>query len=79
LCQLFLLGMYIFWDTISWTICLGLVSNCNPPDLYLLSSYNYRYEPLVPSKDLFLLNNMLKCYNSPMKFYESRREAGLFR
>jgi hypothetical protein len=26
----------------------GLASNCDPPDLCLLSSCDYRYEPLVP-------------------------------
>jgi hypothetical protein len=32
----------------------GLSSNCDPPDLCLWRSYNYRYDPLVPSgiKDL---------------------------
>jgi hypothetical protein len=28
----------IFQDRVSQTICLGLASNCNPPDLCLLSS-----------------------------------------
>jgi hypothetical protein len=26
----------------------GLASNCNPPDLCLVSSYDYRHEPLAP-------------------------------
>jgi hypothetical protein len=32
----------------------GLASNCDPPDLCLLSSYDYRCEPLVPAQ-LFLV------------------------
>jgi hypothetical protein len=35
------------------TICQGLASNYHPPDLCLLSSWDYRHEPLTPS--LFLL------------------------
>jgi hypothetical protein len=27
-----------FWNRVSWTICPGLASNCDPPDLSLLSS-----------------------------------------
>jgi hypothetical protein len=30
------------------TICLGLVSNLSPPDLSLLSSWDYRREPQAP-------------------------------
>jgi hypothetical protein len=34
-----------FWDRVSWTICPGLAENHDPPDLYILSSYNYSCEP----------------------------------
>jgi hypothetical protein len=34
-----------FWDRVLWTICLELASNYNPPDLCLLSSWDYRREP----------------------------------
>jgi hypothetical protein len=27
-----------FWDRVLWSVCLGLASNHNPPDLCLLSS-----------------------------------------
>jgi hypothetical protein len=32
----------------------GLSLNCNPPDFCLLSSWDYRCEPLVPSQAWFL-------------------------
>jgi hypothetical protein len=38
----------MFWDRFSRTICLGLALNCLPPDLCLLSSWNYRCESLCP-------------------------------
>jgi hypothetical protein len=31
-----------------------LASNCDPPDLYLLSSYDYSHEPLALGKTLSL-------------------------
>jgi hypothetical protein len=34
------------------TILQGLVSNCDPPDLCLLSSYNYKHEPPAPGNIL---------------------------
>jgi hypothetical protein len=37
----------VFQDRVLWTICLGLASNHDPPDLCLLSSWDYRREPLV--------------------------------
>jgi hypothetical protein len=33
----------------SWALFLRLTSNCNPPVFSLLSSWDYRSEPLVPS------------------------------
>jgi hypothetical protein len=33
----------------------GLASNFDPPDLCLLSSYDYRHEPLAPSICLLLI------------------------
>jgi hypothetical protein len=41
----FLLG---FFEIVSCTICLRLASNCDPSDLCLLSSKDYRSEPSVP-------------------------------
>jgi hypothetical protein len=38
-----------------WTIFL-LALNCDPPDLYLLNSWNYRHEALVPSFCCFLMD-----------------------
>jgi hypothetical protein len=29
---------WVFWDRVSWTICLRLTLNLDPCDLYLLSS-----------------------------------------
>jgi hypothetical protein len=39
-----------FFNSISRTICPGLASNLDPPDLCLLSSRDYRCEPPAPSK-----------------------------
>jgi hypothetical protein len=36
---------WVFQDRVSQTICFGLTLNCNPPDLSLLSSEDYRCEP----------------------------------
>jgi hypothetical protein len=47
---------FFFWDKVSWTICLGQASNCDSPDLCLLSSWDYRCEPLAPGKACWLLN-----------------------
>jgi hypothetical protein len=54
--------MDFFGDRVSQTICQGLVSNCYPLDLCLLSHWDYRCEPLVPGSPLsffraFLLSN----------------------
>jgi hypothetical protein len=43
-----------FWDRISRSICPGLTSNFDPPDLCLLSSWDYRREPLALSSLRFL-------------------------
>jgi hypothetical protein len=37
-----------FRDRVSRTICLGFTSNHDPPDLCLLSSQDYKREPLTP-------------------------------
>jgi hypothetical protein len=37
-----------FLNRVSQTYLPRLTSNCNPPDLYLLSSLDYRHEPPVP-------------------------------
>jgi hypothetical protein len=39
---------------------LGLASNCDPPDLCLLNSKNYRHEPLAPGKWPTFLKNVIK-------------------
>jgi hypothetical protein len=46
------------------TVCPGLALNCDPLDLCLLSSWDYRREPLVPGfiiitiiRDRYLLSN----------------------
>jgi hypothetical protein len=35
--------------------CPGLALNCDPPDLCLLKSWDYRHELLVPSSNKVLL------------------------
>jgi hypothetical protein len=30
--------MGFFWDRVAWTVCPGLASNCDPPDLCCLRS-----------------------------------------
>jgi hypothetical protein len=40
----------LFWDRVSRTICLGLALNYDPPDLCLLSSWDYRREPVPGSE-----------------------------
>jgi hypothetical protein len=40
---------FSFQDRVLLTICLGLTSNLNPPDFCLLSSWDYRCEPLCPA------------------------------
>jgi hypothetical protein len=37
-----------FRNRVSQTICLVLALNCDPPDLCLLGSQDYRHEPLAP-------------------------------
>jgi hypothetical protein len=37
----------------------GLASNCDPPDLCLLSSWDYRHEPLAPSSSSLFLNEYI--------------------
>jgi hypothetical protein len=39
---------WVFQDSVSWIINLGLASNHNCPDACLLSSWDYRHEPPVP-------------------------------
>jgi hypothetical protein len=40
----------VFWDRVLWTICQSwLITVHNSPNLCLLSSLDYRCEPLVPS------------------------------
>jgi hypothetical protein len=41
---------FFFWSRVLWTICLGLASNCNFPDLCLLSSWDSRCEPPAPGQ-----------------------------
>jgi hypothetical protein len=46
--------VWLFWR---WGLVIylpGLASSCNPPSLSLLSSEEYRHEPLVPSKLHFI-------------------------
>jgi hypothetical protein len=40
--------MGFFQDRVSRTVCPGLASNQDPPDLCLLRSWDYRCEPPVP-------------------------------
>jgi hypothetical protein len=38
--------------------------NCNPPDICLLSSYDYRHEPLAPSHhDSFFWGQLILAYD----------------
>jgi hypothetical protein len=39
-------------DRDSWNYLLRLASNCNPSDLCLLSSLDFRHEPLVLSDNM---------------------------
>jgi hypothetical protein len=45
--QTLFLSVFSIW--VSWTICLRLALNHDPPDLCLLSSWDYRREPPAPS------------------------------
>jgi hypothetical protein len=42
--------LWLFWRWGLLNYLPGLASNDKPPDLSLLSSYNYRHEPPVPSE-----------------------------
>jgi hypothetical protein len=48
------MDFFLFQDSFSITICLGLASNHDPPDLCILNSEDYRYEPLAPGLILFI-------------------------
>jgi hypothetical protein len=43
-------------DRVSWTIHSTWLQTCDPPDLCLLNSYDYRNEPLVPSSFPLLIH-----------------------
>jgi hypothetical protein len=45
---------WVFRDSVSCTIYPGLALNCDPFDLCLLRSYDYRCEPLAPGYVFFL-------------------------
>jgi hypothetical protein len=49
----------ITWDSISLTFLAGLASNNNPPDFYLLSSWDYSCIPLCPAWKPILNNDYL--------------------
>jgi hypothetical protein len=40
--------IFFFQNRVLWTILPRLPSNCDPPDLCLLSSWDYRHESLAP-------------------------------
>jgi hypothetical protein len=44
-----------FWDRVLQSIGPRLASNLNPPDLCLLSSYDYRREPLIPGHRIYFV------------------------
>jgi hypothetical protein len=48
---------WVFQDSVSWIINLGLASNHNCPDACLLSSWDYRHEPPVPGDTCDILEN----------------------
>jgi hypothetical protein len=50
---------WYFQDRVLWTICLALASNHHPPDLCLLSSWDYRHEPLAPSSTNFSIKSQI--------------------
>jgi hypothetical protein len=52
----------VFQDRILWVIFLWLVSNHNPPDIHVLSSWDYRHEPLVLSY-IQILNIIIKPFS----------------
>jgi hypothetical protein len=43
------LVMGFFQERALLTVCSGLALNCDSPDLCLLSSWDYRSEPLAPA------------------------------
>jgi hypothetical protein len=59
-----LFGDGCFRDRVSWSICPGLASNCDPPHLCLLSSEDYRREPLAPSPGFNLTTNLQMWWGS---------------
>jgi hypothetical protein len=62
---------------VSPTICEGLSSNLNPPNLCLLSSYDYRHEPLVPGHGfIFIFGSYLFVCFETGSYYVA--QAGLY-
>jgi hypothetical protein len=45
---------------VSQTICLGLALNCDPPDLCLLSSWDYRHTQLTFFLSISLFSMLLQ-------------------
>jgi hypothetical protein len=46
------ISLWLFWRWGLANYLLGLVSKCDPPDLSLPNSWDYRVEPPAPGSDL---------------------------
>jgi hypothetical protein len=53
---------FVGWDGNLTNFLPALAQNCNPSDLHLTSSWDYRYEPLHPTNPLSLF--VLVCYSN---------------
>jgi hypothetical protein len=69
----------INWDGTSLTFLSRLPSNCDPPDLHLLSNWDYRHESLHLAKSLLKEKNKVVCLFHLFTIHSNSREARDYR